>query len=53
MALYGHIPMMIAHQEDMTVGVFWNNPTESFIDISHSKPEDVLGVSTVAECLPT
>jgi alpha 1,3-glucosidase len=34
MALYGGIPMLISHNPTQTVAVFWNNPTETFIDIS-------------------
>lgn len=40
MALYGSIPVMIAHSKVHTVGVFWNNPTETFIDV-----EDVSSAS--------
>ena len=38
MALYGHIPFMAAHGlvggSGQTAGVFWFNPSETFIDIS-------------------
>ncbi len=38
MALYGHIPLMIAHglvnTKGRATGVFWFNPSETFIDIS-------------------
>ncbi len=38
MALYGHIPLMIAHGRvqgsGLATGVFWFNPSETFIDIS-------------------
>ena len=39
MALYGHIPLMLAHglnEENVgySAGVFWFNPSETFIDIS-------------------
>lgn len=48
MALYGSIPFMLAHSgtTGSTVGVFWNNPTETYIDISkHTKAQN-LGIST-------
>jgi len=38
MALYGSIPFLVSHRvneakESSTVGVFWFNPTETFIDV--------------------
>lgn len=45
MALYGNIPLMLAHGktngQPYTTGIFWFNPSETFIDIS-------LGVRTAA-----
>ena len=38
MTLYGAIPFMQAHRKDSTVGVFWLNPAELWIDIVKSKP---------------
>lgn len=38
MTLYGAIPFMQAHRKDSTVGVFWLNPTELWVDIVKSKP---------------
>ncbi|XP_013399270.1 neutral alpha-glucosidase AB isoform X2 [Lingula anatina] len=35
-ALYGAVPVMLAHNEKQTVGVFWQNPSEAWIDISHN-----------------
>ncbi|ESO91975.1 hypothetical protein LOTGIDRAFT_217135 [Lottia gigantea] len=34
MALYGAVPLMYAHNEDRTVGIFWHNAAETWIDIS-------------------
>lgn len=43
MALYGSIPVMMAHgpygpttngNGGMTVGVYWNNPTETYVDVT-------------------
>ncbi|CAH3179912.1 unnamed protein product, partial [Porites evermanni] len=36
MALYGSIPVMIAHSAARTVGVFWMNAAETWVDISSS-----------------
>lgn len=37
MALYGSVPLMWAHRENATVGIFWNNPSETWIDIKSNK----------------
>jgi alpha 1,3-glucosidase len=37
MTLYGSIPFMQAHRKDSTVGVFWLNGAETWIDIVKSK----------------
>jgi len=34
MALYGSIPLVIAHAKERTVGAFWFNSAETFIDVS-------------------
>jgi len=38
MALYGAVPLVVAHNLDHTVGVFYFNPTETFVDVSPSIP---------------
>ncbi|RDL38678.1 putative glucosidase 2 subunit alpha [Venustampulla echinocandica] len=37
MTLYGNIPFMQAHRKDSTVGVFWLNAAETWIDIVKQK----------------
>ena len=37
MTLYGAIPLMQAHRKGSTVGVFWLNAAETWIDIVKSK----------------
>ena len=46
MALYGSIPMLLAHAPSgSTAGAFWNNPTETYVDIA--KPSTAgAGVAT-------
>jgi alpha 1,3-glucosidase len=35
MALYGSIPMLLAHAPSgSTAGAFWNNPTETYVDVT-------------------
>ncbi|XP_071495646.1 neutral alpha-glucosidase AB-like isoform X1 [Diadema antillarum] len=34
MALYGSVPLMLAHNKERTVGLFWLNAAETWIDIS-------------------
>ncbi|KAA8643060.1 hypothetical protein EYZ11_011729 [Aspergillus tanneri] len=38
MTLYGAIPFMQAHRKDSTVGVFWLNAAETWVDIVKSIP---------------
>eukprot|EP00794_Sanderia_malayensis_P020167 gene20167-22142_t len=37
MALYGSIPYMIAHNKTTTLGIFWNNASETWVDIKSSE----------------
>ncbi|KAL8711448.1 MAG: hypothetical protein Q9220_004106 [cf. Caloplaca sp. 1 TL-2023] len=37
MTLYGAIPLMQAHRKDSTVGVFWLNAAETWVDIVKTK----------------
>ncbi|CAN0138479.1 unnamed protein product, partial [Hapterophycus canaliculatus] len=36
-ALYGSIPVMLGHRAGATAGVFWFNPTETFVDVEQGK----------------
>ena len=36
MALYGSVPMMLAHSSEQTIGLLWLNPSETWIDIESS-----------------
>ncbi|KAI8140167.1 glycosyl hydrolases family 31-domain-containing protein [Fennellomyces sp. T-0311] len=38
-ALYGAVPLMIAHRVGQSVGVFWMNPAETWIDIVKTKSD--------------
>ena len=44
MALYGHIPFMMAHGtsknggKSITAAIYWHNPSETFIDVSDGGP---------------
>ncbi|KAJ1987119.1 glucosidase II [Coemansia spiralis] len=37
MALYGSIPFMVAHNPNSTVGVFWLNAAETWVDVTREK----------------
>ncbi|CAF4688926.1 unnamed protein product, partial [Rotaria magnacalcarata] len=37
MALYGAVPYMLAHNEQATVGFFWLNAAEGWIDVLNDK----------------
>lgn len=41
MALYGAVPLILAHGSKATTGVFWLNAAETFVDISDSNVEGV------------
>ncbi len=34
MALYGGVPLLLAHTRGSTVGALWFNPTETYVDVS-------------------
>ncbi|KAI9307319.1 glycosyl hydrolases family 31-domain-containing protein [Cunninghamella echinulata] len=36
-SLYGAVPFMIGHRKDISAGVFWMNPSETWVDIVKSK----------------
>ncbi|XP_042909479.1 neutral alpha-glucosidase AB isoform X2 [Parasteatoda tepidariorum] len=42
MALYGSIPLMIAHSETNTVGLFWLNAAETWVDIEAPSNQGVV-----------
>uniref|UniRef100_A0A7S2PTL2 Glucosidase II subunit alpha n=2 Tax=Leptocylindrus danicus TaxID=163516 RepID=A0A7S2PTL2_9STRA len=37
MALYGAVPLVVSQTADATVGAFWLNPSETFVDVSNYK----------------
>ncbi|KAM9354808.1 neutral alpha-glucosidase C [Pholidichthys leucotaenia] len=36
LGLYGSVPLMVAHKPDRTLGVFWLNASETFVNIEYS-----------------
>lgn len=44
MTLYGGIPFMQAHNKDTTVGIFWLNAAETWVDIVKTKQDTTLGL---------
>eukprot|EP00967_Tisochrysis_lutea_P116091 scaffold186571_cov28-Tisochrysis_lutea.AAC.2 len=38
MALYGGVPLLLAHAGNRTTGLLWFNPSETFVDISREAP---------------
>jgi len=54
MALYGSIPVLMAHgpgasKAGHTAGVFWNNPTETYVDIANNREGGGVGSRWVSE----
>lgn len=48
MALYGASPLLLGHKAEGTIGVFYNNPSEMWIDIEYEESESggILGGSS-------
>jgi alpha 1,3-glucosidase len=40
MALYGAVPFVMAHSVDRTVGVFWHNAAEMWVDVARPAAHD-------------
>jgi len=53
MALYGSVPYMLAHNDKTTVGLFWPNPAESWIDVRPSFSDKVSEFITKSSETPT
>uniref|UniRef100_A0A669E049 Glucosidase alpha, neutral C n=1 Tax=Oreochromis niloticus TaxID=8128 RepID=A0A669E049_ORENI len=54
LGLYGSVPLMVAHKPDRTLGVFWLNASETFINIQRAEPQtDVhwLSESGMIDCM--
>ncbi|KAK4191718.1 2 subunit alpha glucosidase [Podospora australis] len=50
MTLYGSIPFMQAHKKDSSVGVFWLNAAETWVDITKAKAsKNPLSIGTSAK----
>lgn len=43
MALYGSVPVMVAHSAQRTTGIFWLNAAETWVDISSNTAGKVCG----------
>lgn len=37
MALYGHVPFMLAHSPNRTIGMFWLNAADTWVDVARPK----------------
>ena len=47
MALYGHVPFVVSQSPVTgTTGVFWFNPTETFVDVTQSEQTDASATTT-------
>ncbi|CAF0994522.1 unnamed protein product [Adineta steineri] len=53
MALYGSVPYMLAHNEHATVGFFWLNAAEGWIDVNNDKLTVQGFFSTIASFFST
>uniref|UniRef100_A0A8C1ZU09 Neutral alpha-glucosidase AB n=1 Tax=Cyprinus carpio TaxID=7962 RepID=A0A8C1ZU09_CYPCA len=48
MALYGAVPVLISHSTDRTMGIFWLNAAETWVDISSNTAGKVRVISSEA-----
>ncbi|XP_076604061.1 neutral alpha-glucosidase C isoform X4 [Chaetodon auriga] len=39
LGLYGSVPLLVAHKADRTLGVFWLNASETFVNVHYSPSE--------------
>lgn len=39
--LYGSVPLLVAHKPDRTLGVFWLNASETFVNIHYTADHEV------------
>ncbi|KAI7904128.1 glycosyl hydrolases family 31-domain-containing protein [Cokeromyces recurvatus] len=42
-SLYGAVPLMVAHRKGLSTGIFWMNPSETWIDIVKTNTEGLKG----------
>ncbi|KAM6960828.1 neutral alpha-glucosidase C [Aplochiton taeniatus] len=40
MGLYGSVPLLLAHKQDRTVGLFWLNASETFVNVHYTPHEE-------------
>lgn len=45
MALYGSVPLIVAHSAQRTTGIFWLNAAETWVDISSNTAGKVIPIS--------
>lgn len=51
-ALYGTIPFMVGHRSGATAGVFWFNPTETFVDVEGGESVVLFALAGLASLRP-
>ncbi|KAI4797612.1 hypothetical protein KUCAC02_024974 [Chaenocephalus aceratus] len=43
LGLYGSVPLVLAHKQDRTLGVFWLNASETFVNVHYSSSDHQAG----------
>ncbi|XP_077396145.1 neutral alpha-glucosidase C isoform X2 [Festucalex cinctus] len=41
LGVYGSVPLVVAHKQDRTLGVFWLNASDSFVHINYSQEDNL------------
>ncbi|XP_061156388.1 neutral alpha-glucosidase C isoform X2 [Syngnathus typhle] len=59
LGVYGSVPLVVAHKQDRTLGVFWHNASDSFVHVNYNQQNGVpphtdihwLSESGVIDCM--
>jgi alpha 1,3-glucosidase len=49
MSMYGAVPFVLAHSLDRSAGLFWANPSETWVDIKHSEDKEYSDARFISE----
>lgn len=47
LGLYGSVPLLVAHKPDRTLGVFWLNASETFVNIRYNPSDSQVTLAPV------
>lgn len=50
--LYGSVPLLVAHKPDRTLGLFWLNASETYVNVHYSPSEHQVTIVPVVVVVP-